>query len=458
MKFFDLKCVNMKAYRAVVILTVIGGIILLTTTFVWLMARYGEGAVILPLIPVFFVIVFIKRFFRRDYRVGVSEQEVVLFIKGADVPVVRIRPGDIALIRHHVNIADDYLRIFRRGETAPAIKIATFNQSTQVHDLLAEISRHVELVHTTAKDGWSEYIAKAAAQSAPQHVEDLRRQQYQKPKRQMALIFAIVFLLLGVVPFVLIGIFKSGAGEGYLREDGRITYNGVPIEIDLEQIERLGVGSIVKDSTRVYFNGELMAWADAATFEEIGNTFFRDRNGLYQEKRGLFTRDKLEPLTGDFDSETLTGVDNVFYKDKDHVYYFNFNLLSGKNPLKRVEIEGIDAATFEAVGHHLWYRDAHAVYFGGWADLRRTDIDARTFEVLTWQVAKDKNHVYYLTRYLTQNDNRTGSERDNYAVLKGAHAPSFRMIDQRTFEDKNTTWTIGDEQAEPVTNRRGDVE
>ncbi|MDR2882275.1 MAG: DKNYY domain-containing protein [Alistipes sp.] len=259
---------------------------------------------------------------------------------------------------------------------------------------------------------------------------------------RLVLTLGLVFGLFAAVPLAFMAI--RGTGEGYVIGVDGITHNGAPLDIDRDSFEWLGA-SIVKDSTRVYFHGQPVAWADAPTFEQIGPTFFRDRNGLYRETTSIFTENQLVPLTGDFDSETLTGVDHAFYKDKNRVYHFDFNFIAGGDPLEPVDVEGIDPATFEAVDevpNVVWYRDAKWIYFGGWHDFRRAEeIDRDTFEVLSRQVAKDKNNVYHLTRGLRSEGERA-TERDDYAVLKGAHAPSFRMIDQQTFEDRNTAWTI----------------
>ena len=125
------------------------------------------------------------------------------------------------------------------------------------------------------------------------------------------------------------------------------------------------------------------------------------------------------------------------------MYYFELSL--GGDKLNRVKIEGLDVGTFEEVpgAFHLWYRDANRVYFGTWATLRVCpEIDRNTFEILSMTTSKDKNNVYYLTRGL-ESEGERATERDNYAILKGADAPTFRKVDEHNYRDKNTTWTIG---------------
>ncbi len=437
MKFFDFKSVNMKAFRTVVILSFAGLIALLGFIVVELVSRHGESVAILLVGAVGLVLFLIKRFFRRKYRVGVSVEEIVLFKNDARTPLERIPMSDVVMIRRRGDSLNEVLHIFRRGQAAPAIVLHTADQSRQVDEMLDEICRHTVFAPSAVKGGWLEYVSETAPQNTLQTIPIIR-----KRNRKIALIAVAAILFVMVLPFVWMA---AGHSEGYMFSHDVITYDGVPIDIDREQVEWLG-SSIVKDSTRVYFLGEFVPWADAPTFVEIGPTFFRDRNGIYHEKIKWFSRNELLPLQGDFDPKTLTAVDNTIYKDKDNLYHFDFNLISGKSPLKRLDVEeaeGVDVASFEAVGG-LWYRDANWVYFGGWARLRRTEeIDRDSFEVLTWQVAKDRNNVYYMTRWLTTSDERREvGEVDDYGILEGAHAPSFRMTDYNEFEDDYKTWTI----------------
>ena len=458
MKYIDLKGYSTKAFRATVIVGLLGALVVFSFFFVGLMARYGEVGVIVPFIVIGFLLIFSKRFFRRNYRIGVSEEQVVFLHGKSGEPLCPpVAPNELAMIQHRINLGDDYLHFIRRGELKPFLKIATMGQAAQVRELLIEIGRHTSFVQSTTKQGWDQYINKETAQNSPEAVRKLRKKNGSPGKKGVKIFALAAFAFLTLV-IVLMAVNKSD--EGYRIGMDEITYNGEPLDIDRKEYKWLS-GSVIKDSTRVFFNGEIVDWADAPTFENIGRVFFRDKNGLYQEQLNILSKNKLIPLEGDFDPATFTSVDaTTFYKDKDRVYYFDFNLGSGKNPLKRLKIDGIDAPTFEEVeGGHNWYRDKNRVYFGGWSDFRPCpEIDRETFEILTWQVSKDQNHVYYLTRFLSS-EGKKSTERDNYAILDGAHAPSFTLIDRNNFEDKNTTWTIeGPEDRNSRTRTRGDVE
>ena len=440
MKYFDLKGFNVKAFRATVMTGLLLFLIVLPFFFIGVIARHGESSLIVAFLVVAILLFLTKRLFRTDYRIGVSGEQVVFLKAQTGLPLCPpVAPNEIGMILHKSNLNDDYLRFIRRGDLHPFLKIGTMNQAAQVHELLVEIGKHAEFTRETTKQGWTQYLNREAILNAPANIERIRRKSG-NPGRKNGKI--ILLVALGVLALMIAIPALTKSGEGYRIGVDEITYNGVPLDIDRNQYEWLS-GSTVKDSTHVFFNGQIVEWADAPTFENIGRIFFRDKNGLYQERINLFTPNKLTPLTGDFDAETLTGVDQTFYKDKDRVYYFDFNLASGKNPLKQVKLEGIHAPTFEALENsHVWYRDAKQIYFGGWADFRACpEIDRKTFEVLTWQVAKDRNNVYYLTRFLAS-EGKKSTERDNYAILEGAHAPTFVMIDHETFEDRNTAWVI----------------
>lgn len=440
MKYFNLKGFNAKAFRATVLLGLLGFLVIGGFFFIGLVARHGEAGVIVPLLVVGIGLFLTKRLFRKNYRIGVSAEQIVFLNSKTGLPLCPpIAPQEIAMIQHKINLGDNYLHFIRRGEARPFLKISTLNESATVHELLVEIGKHTAFARNTTKHGWDQYISQEASEVAPEVMQKVQKRNTDPGKRNGRII-GIACLLFVVGAFVFMAVKKSD--EGYRLGVDEITYNGIPLNINREEIEWLS-SSVVKDSSQVFFLGQIVEWADTPTFEAFGPTFFRDKNGLYQEKINFFSQNELVPLQGDFDAETLTGVGHTFYKDKDRVYYFDYNLGAGKNPLKPLKIEGIDAATFQEV-NYLWYADRNNVYFGTWADFRVCpEIDRETFEVLTYQVAKDKNNVYYMTRYLTSDEgNSRTTERDNYTILKGAHAPSFVMIDHETFEDENTVWTI----------------
>ena len=442
MKYFDLKGYNAKAFRTIVLLGILATLIVFGFFFIGLLARYGEIGVVIPFLIALVVLLFLKRLFRTDYRVGVSEDQIVFLNKKSGMPLCApIAPKEIAMIQHKINVGDNYLHFVRRGELRPFLRIATSGDLVQVREMLVEISKHTGFERTSTKHGWDQYISKEVIQNSPDSVREIRKHNTDPGKKNGKIIGIVA---IGLSALVLAGIVWSDSEEGYIVGAHEITYNGEPLPLNPDESKWLGM-SIIKDSSHVFFLGQIVEWADAPTFEEVGPTFFRDKNGLYREQINVFSRNKLLPLKGDFDGETLESVGNVFFKDKNRVYYFDYNLGSGNNPLKPVRIEGIDVPTFEKVDY-LWYADKNHIYFGGWIDLRRCpEIDRPTFEVLTYQVAKDKNNVYYMTRFLTsEGGNRTTTERDNYAILKGAHAPSFVRIDRDTFKDDYNTWTIGD--------------
>ncbi|WP_010600874.1 hypothetical protein [Pedobacter agri] len=52
--------------------------------------------------------------------------------------------------------------------------------------------------------------------------------------------------------------------------------------------------------------------------------------------------------------------------------------------------------------------------------------------------------MYYITRGL-KSDQKEATEKADYAVLDGADAATFEMINSKEYRDKNRTWTIARE-------------
>ena len=160
---------------------------------------------------------------------------------------------------------------------------------------------------------------------------------------------------------------------------------------------------------------------------------------MYQEEYNTFSKNAFTPLKGDFDRATFEHIkDSHLYKDKNSLYRINgFK----SPPLEKVEIEGVDMATLEGY-NHLWLTDKNKVYFDRNKDIVTCDkIDRASFKAFTYYVAKDKNNVYYNSQHLAS-DGKSSTQRADYKILEGAHAPSFHFIDNGVYKDKNQEWTI----------------
>ena len=255
-------------------------------------------------------------------------------------------------------------------------------------------------------------------------------------------------IALAICVVVLVGVFYFlGKNKGYyeFEDNGNVTYNGKVLEgVNAEEF-RTHSYDTGRDCTYVYYKGKRQEQLDIKTFRIIGGYLFIDKNGIYREPR--WNGDELVKLDG-VDKETFREVTHRLYADKNYVYTLD---LMAENPL--VPIKGDDApdaASLEEIpGTIEFLKDNRYVYLkSSFSKLKRCkEIDRNSFEVLTYQVFKDKNHVYYLTHNLKQegviaDDDEDSGEEATYDILRGAHAPSFIKLSDTEFEDENTTWYI----------------
>lgn len=262
------------------------------------------------------------------------------------------------------------------------------------------------------------------------------------------------FILIGIILFImLIGIlilpFFINPKAFYDKRDGKIYYGSKVLSyINTNEFKPIDY-SVAVDCTRVYYNGNPVDFIDRKTFRNLDKGFYLDKNGLYYEKTSLYSKNKLAPLEGTFDKATFhsLGYQTSLFADKNHLYALD---LFGDPPLKAVELPGLDIATVESL-HNNWLRDKSKIYFDDWGKIKPCpEIDANSFVVLDYTVAKDKNKVYYITQGL-KTDKNAATERANYAVLDGADAASFEIIKDKEYRDKNQKWLISRE-GEHVTN------
>jgi hypothetical protein len=251
----------------------------------------------------------------------------------------------------------------------------------------------------------------------------------------------IIVLIVVAITALLFVPFLINSDSSYEEKDGKMYFGNKELSgVNPDEVRMIDY-YIIKDSSHIYYKDQILEWADRETFRIMRPPFFIDKNGIYYETHSLFSKREIKPLEGDYDKPTFHSVSNsTFFKDKNRVYQIDIRNVS-QAPLSVVNIPEIDVATFEMEGNSYWYADKNHVYFGIFDLKLCKEIDKQSFETLSFQVAKDKNHVYYLTRNL-KSDDKKATDYDNYTILTDADAPSFVMIDELNYTDKNTTWTI----------------
>ncbi len=124
--------------------------------------------------------------------------------------------------------------------------------------------------------------------------------------------------------------------------------------------------NVPSDSMEKYYqDGALkkLPTADIATFEALvenyssgGSILFRDKNNVYF----YFTPSHRAEVVSGVDSKTFVHVKDVYYEDKNSVYYLDRN----KDTNALVKIEGANPASFQALTY--WYtKDNQRVFFLG---------------------------------------------------------------------------------------------
>ncbi len=244
-------------------------------------------------------------------------------------------------------------------------------------------------------------------------------------------------------------------GYGFTRENGKVylhksSYETHP-KLDAETFEVVGdVGSgwlITKDKNHVYSDGSAITGADPETFYNLGMGYSRDKNHLYHiggllegvdpDRFMMFAKSGDQVLIQgrlmpNLDLSSFTQVSNSYFKDKNAAYHrFYYECYYSCPPMK---IEGSDGVTFEVINEQLAKDKNHVYYLG----VAASDVDAASFEVISNQkeswdagfeffVAKDKNHVFY-------------SKIENepmpiLGVLPEADPSTFKMTGEMTGED-----------------------
>ena len=270
-----------------------------------------------------------------------------------------------------------------------------------------------------------------------------------------------LILIICVLPF-----FINGTGR-YTVRDGKAFYGDDEVlGINMAQYKSLS-WDVVKDSSTVFFKGEPVDWVDAPSFVSLNNDIFADKNSLYCVNNGLYAIHSLRRMKKSYDKETFKNIGDQYiggllYKDKNGLYICknspNSIFGSYSNPLKKLKLNGIDTSTLVPVGDQQmtmlhWYRDAKRLYFGKYGSLELCDdIDAATFEPITYRLFRDNKNVYYMKNYMRTKEGKVTSSPE-YAILEGADAETFRQIKkkknnlaiegvQEVYEDKNARWEI----------------
>ncbi|GHV00929.1 hypothetical protein FACS1894159_07840 [Bacteroidia bacterium] len=411
----------------------------------WADADNDLKMVILPLLVALPLFLALKPLYMRSYRADLSGGRLRITTgQGRE-----IYDGPLQNV-HTIRVSDvgqNYvLRVWDRNSAA--IITVTCNMLTpgkrtgQVREFVAELIRL-----TGAEKGEAMAVGKFSAPAVYYHStmpcpgEEARlapeglKQQLRSRNRK-----AIAAVVVGFVAVMAGLIWVAAASKGVYEIDelGVVTFRGRPVEGAVAKEFRNLTYLTAKDSSHVYFRGKVQPGLDARTIRSLNSFLLADRGGIYREPSFPVFSSGLKRLEG-VDYTSFRALGNSLFADREHVFYLD---VFASNPVVAVSEEPRpDPATTVEVGVYF-FKDSRRVYFmptGGARPRYCSEIDAPSFEQVSWQVYKDGERVYFVTFGLTQEG---GNQQAGYDVLRGADAPTFHMVDHNVFEDKNTAWTI----------------
>ncbi|NDW08737.1 DKNYY domain-containing protein [Dysgonomonas sp. 520] len=457
MKTFELKSFNKKAFAAILITVFIILIPIATVSAPWfIQGGYGTYALIALGLVLIVGSVLLKKLLAKKYTINISEDKISILQNNN---LINSSPlNQIVMLKNRKVVDGDELIFFASGQSNIFAKFYAVGQTETITAIIEEIKNHLNLEVTNRSDkagnAWIEYINKDLAQNNSQEIRKVRDREKSSKKKTSLIVALIGIVVLGalILPFFI------NPKAFYENKEGKIYFGSTELVGVKPEEARTISYHVLLDSTHVYYKDQILEWADRATFQCLREPFYMDKNGVYFETSHLYKKNRIVPLEGDYDKATFQSVGKyttTFFKDKNSLYQLEIQIIGGGDPLKKIEVPGLDIASFENLEHNYWYADKNTIYFSPWDKIRPCpDIDRASFEILSWNVAKDKNHVFYLTQNL-KSDNKEATKEDGYAILEGAHAPTFVKIDERNYADKNTTWAIRNEGEE--VNRRDDI-
>lgn len=458
MKTFKIKSVNrttliLTVIPTVLILSFIGFRLFLEKVFVTSSQYVAIAAV---LVVIFIVFSICKRIATSTYTVEIDEHKLSITKAGKATRTISL--NQISKLGFKIHAQGCMLSIEASGFEFFKFDVSP-KQAQLIQDVIAEFQKynHYNVVEGENRSGaWTNYVNPEAVKFKPSsHKQQHKRKVNSKPKGKLigaGVILAIIALLFA--PFFI------NPKAFYKMKDEKVYFgNSELVGVNPKEARTLSY-HVLKDSSHIYYKDQVLEWADRETFQCIHEPFYMDKNGLYYETSNFYIKNRIKPLEGEYDAATFRPVNehsSTLYKDKNQLYEID---VFAQPPLRKISIANLDVESFQMLNNSYWYADKNYIYFRSEGTLKQClEIDRVSFEILSLEIVKDKNHVYFLTSHLTS-DHGVKGEHKGYKLLEGADAPTFKKLDDKRFVDKNDIWTISSEQEkkEPKANRREDVE
>ena len=457
MKTFKIKSINRTKLLLMVIFTVLT---LLVVSFTFLLKLFfiinnQHIGIVAVLVGVFIIFTICKKIATATYTIEIDEHKLSVAKAGKSCRTIQLNQITKLAFKTHaqggVLSIDSFGFEFAKFDVDP-------KQTQLIQEIIVELQKYNHYNVVTGEGGnaaWANYVNPEAVKSNPSSfVQQSKGQASSKQKvRLICIAGSLAFVALLIAPFFI------NPKAFYDVKDGKVYFGSSElVGVNPKHAEAMGY-HVLKDSLHIYYKDQILEWADYETFRCLREPFYMDKNGLYYETSNFYTKNRIKPLEGEYDAATFQPVDkysSTLYKDKNHLYEID---VFAQPPLKKIIIEDLDVESFQTLINSYWGTDKNYIYFRGEGTLKQCrEIDHASFEIMSLEIAKDKNNVYYITHRL-ESKHGVESEHRGYKILEGADAPSFKKLNDKKFVDKNTVWTISSDQEkkEPIPNRREGV-
>jgi len=158
-------------------------------------------------------------------------------------------------------------------------------------------------------------------------------------------------------------------------------------DLDIETYQNIFMTRYKKDKNNLYFKWKKVKGANPDDIEIIENNFIKIKNTLYKISNFEGKEAEIEPLS--VDADTFEEIDNNYYRDKNHVYFYKDGNLQ--------KLKNTNVKNFKMLKESSDFGKAQSnIYYKGY---KLEQVDKDSFEILDeaydGSIVKDKNSKYY---------------------------------------------------------------
>ena len=210
--------------------------------------------------------------------------------------------------------------------------------------------------------------------------------------------------------------------------------------LDIETYQNIFMTRYKRDKNNLYFKWKKVKGANPDDIEIIENNFIKIKNTLYKISNFEGKEAEIEPLS--VDADTFEEIDNNYYRDKNHVYFYKDGNLQ--------KLKNTNVKNFKMLKESSDFGKAQSnIYYKGY---KLEQVDKDSFEILDeaydGSIVKDKNGIYILTEKNNEIKINKISENQNNIDFN-----SFIEITNNPyiFKDKNSVYTLNTDDDKTVT-------